>query len=110
MGIEVSPEVYDDFINNIDEFDTVSLYETSAEEVLCNVSFKPDAIIVDPPREDLGRKTVEGIVSQGALYLVYISCDPATQARDIKGFASGGIHRRRLPCSICSLKHTILQV
>jgi 23S rRNA (uracil1939-C5)-methyltransferase len=91
VGIELSPEACNDFINNLDEFDIVSLYEASAEEVLCNVSFKPDAVIVDPLGEGLGRKTVEGIVSQEASYVVYISCDPATLARDIKRFCIRGL-------------------
>jgi 23S rRNA (uracil1939-C5)-methyltransferase len=90
VGIELSPEACDDFTTNLDEFDDVSLYEDSAENVLCSINFNPDVIIMDPPREGLGRKTVDGILSQGAVHLVYISCDPATLARDARSLASGG--------------------
>lgn len=90
VGIELSPEACDDFITNLDEYDHVSLYEASAEEVLGLVNFNPDLIVMDPPREGLGRKTVDGILAQEASYLVYISCDPSTLSRDAKLLASGG--------------------
>jgi 23S rRNA (uracil1939-C5)-methyltransferase len=89
VGIELSPEACDDFIINLNEFSHMSLYEAPAEDVVCSINFNPDVIVMDPPREGLGRKTVDGILSQGASYLIYISCDPATLARDTKRLASG---------------------
>jgi len=90
VGIELSAEACNDFTNNLDEFENVSLYEAPAEDVLCSINFNPDLIVVDPPREGLGRKTLDGILTQGASDLIYISCDPATLARDAKRLASGG--------------------
>jgi len=90
VGIELSPEACNDFTANLDEFDHVALYEASAEDVLGSTHFNPEAILVDPPREGLGAKTVEGIVAQGALNLVYVSCDPATLGRDARRLAEGG--------------------
>ena len=43
----------------------------------------PDAIIVDPPRKGLGEKTIAAILDLAPKKLIYISCNPATQARDI---------------------------
>jgi len=90
IGIEVSPEACTDFTTNLDEFDNVSLYEAPAEEVLANLKLKPDVIIVDPPRDGLGVKTVEGILAQEATILIYVSCDPATLARDARSLVAGG--------------------
>lgn len=90
VGIEMSPESCADFAANLDEFDNVSLYEDTSENVLNSVNFDPDIIIMDPPREGLGEKTVNGILAQGAATLVYVSCDPATMARDAKRLISGG--------------------
>jgi len=45
---------------------------------------------MDPPRAGLGGKTVEGILAQGATQLAYVSCDPATLARDGKQLLAGG--------------------
>jgi len=90
VGIEISPASCEDFVLNLDEFENVELYEASAEEVLGSISFNPDIIILDPPRAGLGVKTIEGIFTQGAGQLAYISCDPATLARDGKQLAAGG--------------------
>ena len=90
VGIEISPSACEDFTTNLDEFENVDLYEASAEEVLGSIVFNPDIIIMDPPRAGLGGKTVEGILAQGAAQLAYVSCDPATLARDAKQLATGG--------------------
>jgi 23S rRNA (uracil1939-C5)-methyltransferase len=90
VGIEISPEACEDFTSNLDEFTNVELYEAAAEQVLESVQFNPDLIIMDPPRAGLGRETVEGILAQGADRLAYISCDPATLARDSKQLVYGG--------------------
>jgi 23S rRNA (uracil1939-C5)-methyltransferase len=96
VGIEISPEACDDFTANLDEFDHVSLYEAPAEDVLGSIDFNPDAIIMDPPRDGLGIKTLDGILAQGASHLVYVSCDPATLARDAKRLAAGGYKIRKI--------------
>ena len=90
VGVEISPEACADFTINLDDYDHVSLYEASVEDVCNSVSFNPDVIIMDPPREGLGKKTLIGILSQGAPRLVYISCDPATMARDARQLVDGG--------------------
>lgn len=90
VGIEISPGACEDFTTNLDEFENVELYEASAEDVLENVVFNPDIIIMDPTRAGLGWKTVEGIIAQDAAQLAYVSCDPATLARDGKQLSSGG--------------------
>lgn len=48
-----------------------------------NIS-KPDVIITDPPRGGMNPKTVKDIIDLRPIKIVYISCNPATQARDIK--------------------------
>ncbi|MFZ2095225.1 MAG: class I SAM-dependent RNA methyltransferase [Anaerolineales bacterium] len=96
VGIEISAEACEDFTANLDEFSNVELYEAAAEEVLGSVHFNPDLIIMDPPRAGLGRETVEGILAQGADRLAYISCDPATLARDSKQLISGGYSLSKL--------------
>jgi 23S rRNA (uracil1939-C5)-methyltransferase len=51
---------------------------------------KPDVIIADPPRSGMNPKTINNILELSPEKLVYISCNPATQARDIKLLAEGG--------------------
>lgn len=53
----------------------------------------PDVIIIDPPRSGMHPKVVEEVVALNAERIVYVSCNPATQARDVKimcGGLSGG--------------------
>jgi len=55
---------------------------------ICNDDFfsqhgKPDVIITDPPRAGMNEKLVRKILEIEAPTLVYVSCNPATQARDL---------------------------
>ncbi len=55
---------------------------------ICNDSFfqthgKPDVIITDPPRAGMHQKLIEKILEIAAPVVVYVSCNPATQARDL---------------------------
>ena len=55
---------------------------------ICNDEFfashgKPDVIITDPPRAGMHEKLVKKIIEIGAPTVVYVSCNPATQARDL---------------------------
>ena len=43
----------------------------------------PDVVIVDPPRVGLHKKTIEDILEKSPKRIVYVSCNPATQARDV---------------------------
>ena len=44
---------------------------------------KPDVIIADPPRAGMNPKTVKDILSLESEKIVYVSCNPASQARDM---------------------------
>jgi len=50
----------------------------------------PDLIVVDPPRTGLGSETTELLAKIGAPTLTYVSCDPATLARDLKALVGAG--------------------
>jgi 23S rRNA (uracil1939-C5)-methyltransferase len=50
----------------------------------------PDLIIVDPPRAGLGERVARTLAISGAPRVVYVSCDPATLARDLAALVSGG--------------------
>jgi len=51
---------------------------------------KPDVILLDPPRAGMNPKTIKDLIELSAPKIVYVSCNPATQARDIKLLAEAG--------------------
>jgi 23S rRNA (uracil1939-C5)-methyltransferase len=50
----------------------------------------PQVIVTDPPRNGMHEKVVEQIIRLAPDRIVYVSCNPSTQARDAKQLASGG--------------------
>ena len=50
----------------------------------------PDVAIVDPPRTGLSKDALAGLLALAAPRVVYVSCDIATMARDVRGLVNGG--------------------
>lgn len=90
IGIEISPAACEDFAANLHEFDNVELYEALAEDVLPQLSLRPDVAIVDPPRAGLDKKALDAILKLAPKTLAYVSCDPSTLARDAARLIAGG--------------------
>jgi len=51
---------------------------------------RPDLIVVDPPRTGLGAETCALLSQIAASAVVYVSCDPATLARDLRALIASG--------------------
>ncbi len=56
----------------------------------------PEAVLLDPPREGLSAGVAQRLLELAAPRLVYLSCDPATLARDLARFARGGYELLRV--------------
>jgi 23S rRNA (uracil1939-C5)-methyltransferase len=54
------------------------------------ISDKPDLAVVDPPRSGLGERVARMLASLGAPRVAYVSCDPATLARDLVPLLASG--------------------
>jgi 23S rRNA (uracil1939-C5)-methyltransferase len=94
IGIESSASACEDFSVNLDEFDNVELYEDAAENVLPVLDVKPDLILLDPPRTGVVPAALDAIVRLSSPTIIYVSCDPATLARDAARLIKGGYHLR----------------
>jgi 23S rRNA (uracil1939-C5)-methyltransferase len=90
ISIEASESATEDFVYNLDEFDNVEVYEGPVEDILPNLDLNPDLILADPPRSGLHKRVIEQILAMQPDLLIYISCDPATLARDSRLLAEGG--------------------
>ena len=89
IGIEYVDEAIQDARNNSDlnnikntEFFSGDIKEILSEEFITK-SGHPDIIITDPPRAGMHESVVKTLLNTGAEKIVYVSCNPATQARDI---------------------------
>lgn len=96
IGVELSESACDDFAVNLDEFDNVELYMGQAETILPALKIRPDIVLVDPPRAGIDRMALDAMIDLQPKTIVYISCDPATLARDVKRLAAGGYHLRQV--------------
>lgn len=64
--------------------------QTTAERYLDEARGEFDFVIVDPPRAGLGKRVAQKLAKRGAPALTYVSCDPATLARDLQVLMAGG--------------------
>ena len=53
---------------------------------------KPDLVVMDPPRTGAGKAVIRSLVELGAPVVRYVSCDPATLARDLAPLLAAGYH------------------
>ncbi len=90
VAIESSESACEDFASNLDEYDHISLYMGDVKDILPGIEGNADVVLVDPPRSGLQPEVLDAIVTRQPKTLVYVSCDPATLARDAKRFAEQG--------------------
>lgn len=87
IGVEIIPEAVEDAkinaeINGITNAEFICGDAPEAAKILKNRGIKPDVIIIDPPRKGCAPELLQTIVEMNPDRLIYVSCDPATLARD----------------------------
>ena len=90
IGVEIIPKAVEDArfnadMGNINNAEFICADALSAAKKLAEKNIKPDVVIVDPPRKGCSADLLETIANGfSPERLVYVSCDPATLARDVK--------------------------
>ena len=89
-GVEIIKEAIDDARRNaaLNHMDNVEFFVGKAEEVVPaqyeKTGIHPDVIVVDPPRKGCDAILLNTMLDMAPKRIVYVSCDPATLARDLK--------------------------
>lgn len=97
-GVEIIPDAVKDARENAERngIDNVHFYTGAAEDLVVSGEFAPgvpcppaDVIVLDPPRKGCAPSLIQAVLKMAPQRIVYVSCDPATLARDLKLFAEG---------------------
>lgn len=91
IAIEEAEAACDDFAWNGRDLDNVTLHQGLMEDVLAALeNERIDLALIDPPRSGAGPEVIQQLARLGVPKLLYISCDPATLARDAKLLVAAG--------------------
>lgn len=101
IGVEVVPQAVEDARENArrngladkTRFECGDAGDLAAR--LEGEGVRPDVVVVDPPRKGLAPEVADAVARMAPERVVYVSCDPATLARDVKRFAGLGYRPAR---------------
>ena len=110
-GIEIVPQAIEDAKKNAvaNGISNAEFICAPAEDYLPKhaATIKADVIVMDPPRKGMDEEALKVVVGAAPSKIVYVSCDSATLARDLKYLCSQGYELKRVrPCDMfCNTVH-----
>ncbi|MBO3461410.1 23S rRNA (uracil(1939)-C(5))-methyltransferase RlmD [Aetokthonos hydrillicola Thurmond2011] len=93
-GLEVQPEAVEQarFNAQINNINNVNFMAGAVEKLLPHLEVTPDVVLLDPPRKGCDRSVIETLLRLKPPRIVYVSCKPATLARDLKLLCQNGVY------------------
>lgn len=96
VAVEEATSAIEDATHNAGEQSNVTFLRGRVETVLPDLDIRPRAAILDPARAGCERPVLDALIARPVERLVYVSCDPATLARDLRILVDGGYHLREI--------------
>jgi 23S rRNA (uracil1939-C5)-methyltransferase len=90
IEIEEAPDAVTDAKANAVELMNVEFQRGKVEDILPKSKSPIDLVVADPPRAGITPTALEAIITQLPRAIAYVSCDPATLARDARQLVNGG--------------------
>ena len=101
VGAEIVPEAIENARKNAlengrENVEFICADAGKAASMLAERAMRPDCVVVDPPRKGMDADAIRAVCSMSPERIVYVSCDPATLARDILAFTELGYRLERV--------------
>jgi 23S rRNA (uracil1939-C5)-methyltransferase len=90
IGIDTSESAIEDARHNSRGATNVDFRQGTVEELLPSLEEPTDLAVLDPPRQGLSKSALAALVAHAPPMVIYVSCDPATLARDIDRMVQSG--------------------
>jgi len=94
IGLETNVAAISDARTNAADLDNATFVAGRVEEVTLSIADGPPLVIVDPPRTGMEKDALAALTDLAPPRIVYVSCDPATLARDVSRMAASGYRLR----------------
>lgn len=88
LGVEINSSAIIDALENVklNKVTNANFICSDTNKLITKNNFKPDVVVVDPPRSGLTPKVISDIIKLNPKRIVYVSCDVMTFVRDLKEF------------------------
>lgn len=98
FGVEIVPEAIQDAQDNIclNQVGNMEVVKGDVQDILKTIATSPDSIIIDPPRAGLSPQAIQHLKKLMASKILYVSCNPATQAANCKELMEAGYELTRI--------------